>query len=137
MAKAVAGDFSGRVDIKTKSLFFSTPTADNFNGIHFPDAGSHAKYTPEQIKKVVQLSSESSKSFLGSALTGVVGGLLLGGAGLIAGALAGGKKTVARIGLEFDDGCKVIIEQEIDDKYLQCVIRYAKLNGVMEQDLGF
>jgi hypothetical protein len=137
MAKAIAGDFAGRVDIKTTKLFFSSPAADIFKGIHFPDAGSSAKYTPEQIKKVIQLSSESSKSFSGSALTGIAGGLLLGGAGLVAGALAGGRNTISRIGVEFDDGSKVVLEQEFNDKYLQCLLLYAKSAGVMEQNLGF
>ncbi|BEH11233.1 hypothetical protein GSUET_28450 [Geobacter sulfurreducens subsp. ethanolicus] len=132
--KAVAGDYSGDVGIKTK-VMWSGISADKFQSLTFIKAKT--EYKPEQIIRVVHLSEEKTKSFLGSAVTGIAGGLLLGGAGLLAGALVGGKKTLARIGVEFSDGCKVILEQEPDNAQLKCFLMYAKEAGVLEQDLGF
>ncbi|BBA70046.1 hypothetical protein [Geobacter sulfurreducens] len=134
LAKAVAGDFTGSTAIETGVLWGGI-SGEKFKGLTFIDA--KAKYKPDQIVKVVQLSEEKTKSFLGSAVAGVAGGLLLGGAGLLAGALVGGKKTLARIGIEFSDGCKVIIEQAPDNAHLKCFLMYAKTAGVLEQDLGF
>lgn len=134
LAKAVAGDYSGSASIDTKTLWREI-TPDRFKGLTFISA--KAEYKPEHITRVVQLSEEKTKSFLGSALTGVAGGLLLGGAGLIAGALVGGKKTLARIGIEFSDGRKVILEQSPDNAQLKCFLMYAKEAGILEQDLGF
>lgn len=132
--KAVAGDYEGNVAIETK-VMWSGITPDKFKGITFMNA--KILYTPEQISRVVQLSEEKARSFLGTAVKGAVGGLLLGGVGFLAGALVGGKNTVLRLGLELSDGKKVIIEQHADNAALKCFLMYAKASGVLEQDLGF
>lgn len=140
-ANAVAGDYYGKTSICT-GMLWSGPKAEKFQGIDFlaskiTGLASGVKYEPSQIKRVIQLSSESSKSFAGSAMTGLAGGLLLGGAGLIAGALAGGRKSMQKIGIEFSDGCKVILEQTSDDKPLQCLLLFAREKGIIDQELGF
>lgn len=134
-ANAIAGDYSGNTEICIGTLW-SGPKSDKFYGINFLDAKG-IKYEPANIKRVVHLSTESSKSFAGAAVTGIAGGLLLGGAGLIAGALVGGRKKLQKTGIEFNDGRKVIIEQTSDNKAFQCLILYAKEKGIFEQELGF
>lgn len=57
---------------------------------------------------VTHLTSENSKSFGGSAAAGVAGGLLLGPAGALAGALAGGNKAMASFTVELEDGRKSV-----------------------------
>ena len=133
-AKAVAGDYSGNTEIRI-GVLWSGPKAEKFKGLHFMNEG--VKYKPEQIKRVIHLSEEKTKSFLGSALTGIAGGFVLGGAGLVAGVLAGGKNTMLRLGIELNDGRKVVLEQSAGDKALQCLLLFAKASGIMEQDLGF
>lgn len=140
-ANAIAGDYTGKTQICT-GVLWSGPKADKFQGIDFlaskiTGLTSGVKYEPSQVKRVIQLSTESTKSFAGSAMAGLAGGLLLGGAGLVAGALAGGKKSLLKIGIEFNDGCKVILEQTSDDKPLQCLLLFAREKGILEQDLGF
>jgi hypothetical protein len=138
-ANAVAGDYLGKNNICI-GVLWSGPKAEKFDGIDFMVAkftglASGVKYAPYQLKRVIQLSSESSVS--GSAMTGLAGGLLFGGAGLIAGALAGGRKSILKIGIEFDDGRKVVLEQTPDNKALQCLLLFAREKGILEQQLGF
>lgn len=126
LAKAVVGDFQGSTSIDTKVLWYGT-TPDKFKGITFITA--KAQYNPDQISRVVQLSEEKARSFLGTAVKGAVGGLLLGGVGLLAGALVGGKNTMLRIGIELSDGKKVIIEQDADNAQLKCFLHYCPVNN--------
>ena len=135
--KAVQGDYLGSALIKIGALW-NGPEADKFKGIEFFE--SKAKHTPDEIVKVVKLESGESTS-AGAAITkGLAGGLVFGLAGVIAGAANGGKVAVERYGIEFTNGKKVIIEQEPNDKLIQCLILYAKKKGIYEEkkpDLGF
>lgn len=92
-AKAVAGDYSGNTEILI-GVLWSGPKAVKFKGLHFMNEG--VKYNPEQIKRVIHLSEEKTKSFLGSALTGIAGGFVLGGAGLVAAVCKGKRDHGAR-----------------------------------------
>ncbi len=136
LAKAVAGDYTGAVAINT-GVLWTGPRADKFRGFTFIDG--NVKYQSSQIRRVVYLDEEKSKSFLGSAVGGIAGGLLLGPAGLVAGTLVGGtnKKVVVNLGLEFDDGKKVILSEKSSDKGLECLILWAREQKLLEQDLGF
>lgn len=62
--------------------------------------------------KISVLDEESAKSFLGSAGLGLVGGILLGPVGLIAGALSGGnrKSVVFGIIINNDETKKLIVK---------------------------
>lgn len=60
--------------------------------------------------RIEQLTSENSKSMGGAAVAGIAGGLLLGPAGLIAGALAGGNKQLVSFVVEFEDGQKAVAQ---------------------------
>jgi hypothetical protein len=137
LAKAIAGDYTGSTAIIV-GVLWSGPKAEKFKGLQFID--HNIKYDAEQIKRVVQLPEQKVRSFLGSALMGVAGGALLGGAGILAGVLTGTKKSQFHLGIELDDGKKVVITQTPDDRSLQCMLLYVEKKGILEkkgQDLGF
>jgi len=91
------------------------------------------KYKPEDIKRIIYLSDESSKSFLSGAARGVADGLLLGGVGAIAGVLSAGSKTkIANYGVELMDGKKFIMAQSPNNDILLCMIAYPKGCGIYE-----
>ena len=56
------------------------------------------------IQSLQVASEESSKGFGGAAVAGLAGGLLLGPAGLVAGAMAGGNKKSVTFELRLQDG---------------------------------
>ena len=60
------------------------------------------------LEVVEEMSPEKTKSFLGSAGGALVGGALLGGVGLVAGALAGGNKKKIIFAAKFKDGRKFV-----------------------------
>lgn len=132
--KVIAGDFEGRVEIKIGALW-AGPKASKFKGFNMQPGH---KYKPEDLRRIVYLSEESSKSFLSGAVRGVAGGLLLGGVGAIAGVMSAGNKTkLANYGVELVDGKKFIMAQSPKDKVLLCMLAYAKERGIYEHDLGF
>ena len=134
-AKAVAGDFEGKAEIKI-GVLWTGPKSGKFKGLKFDQP--RQVYEPNKLTKVVHLSEESATSFLGSAARGVGGAILLGGVGAIAGVLSGsGKAKNVNLGIEFSDGKKVIINQSAKNKPLLCLMAYAKENGIYEQELGF
>lgn len=134
LSNAINGDYSGKVVIKIKALW-AGPEADKFIQIEFLDQGK--TYFPYQLKRVVQLENTQIKSMGKSLAKGIAGGILFGGIGAIAGAVSGGNKNLSHYGIEFSDRKKVIIENEPNDKSLQCLILYAKQQGIFEQNLGF
>lgn len=134
LARAVNGDYSGHVAVKIGALWHG-PEAEKFKGIEFID---HRKtYSAPELIRVVQLENTSERSMGKSIVKGIVGGALLGGVGAVAGAVAGGNKNLLRFGLEFSDGCKAVIENTPDERSLQCMVLYARKQGILEQNLGF
>ncbi|WP_424832263.1 hypothetical protein [Ruegeria sp.] len=132
--KIVAGDFEGSVEIKI-GVLWSGPKASKFKGFRLQPG---IQYTPSDLRRVIYLSDESSKSFLSGAARGVAGGLLLGGVGAVAGVLSAGSKTkVINYGVELADGKKFIMAQAPNNKLVMCMIAYAKEQGIYEHDLGF
>ena len=72
----------------------------------------------EDVVSIKQLSEESSRSFLGTAAKGLGGLILLGPLGLLAGVLTKKKKTTIFLGIEFNDGNKIICSINKDSKIL-------------------
>ncbi len=70
----------------------------------------------EDVALVKQLSEESSRSFLGTAAKGLGGLVILGPLGLLAGILTKKKKTTIFLGIEFNDGNKIICSINKDSK---------------------
>lgn len=67
-----------------------------------------------QVAEVVLLDDATAKRMLGSALWGWLGGKLVGGAGLLAGALAGGNQRKVLFALRLVDGKTAIAEADGD-----------------------
>lgn len=134
LSRAVNGDYSGQVVVKTAALWHG-PEADKFKWVEF--IAHRKKYDSNEIKRVVQLENSSEQSMGKSIAKGIVGGVLFGGVGAVAGAVSGGKKNLVKYGIEFNDGCKVIIENTPDDPSLQCLVLYARKENILEQNLGF
>ena len=63
-----------------------------------------AKMTDCQV-----VTEENKVNFAGAAGWGVVGGLLTGGVGLLAGALLGGRGKATVCALQFDDGSQFLV----------------------------
>lgn len=73
------------------------------------------KYVQKQIASIQEIDSDAYRSAGGAAVGAIVGGVLTGGIGLIAGAAFGGRKRQnASYLIKFDDGEHAAIE--ISDK---------------------
>lgn len=76
-------------------------------------------------KKMVEnyevLSGEHHKSMASGAVRGLIGGFLLGPAGLLAGGLSAKKKGVFLVAIEFTDGKKSLLE--INEKVYKNLIK--------------
>ncbi len=83
----------------------------------------HSKYIPldkSTIENYEVENEEEKKSALNMAGRGLVGGLLLGPAGLLAGVLTTKKKGTYLIGIKFIDGKKSLLE--VDKKIYKTII---------------
>lgn len=67
------------------------------------------------------IADEHNKSAASGAMRGVVGGALLGGAGMIAGALSAKEKGIYTISIQFKDGKKSLIE--VDEKLYKAIVQ--------------
>lgn len=67
------------------------------------------------------IADEHNKSAASGAIKGMVGGALLGGAGMIAGALSAKEKGIYTISIQFKDGKKSLIE--VDEKIYKAIIQ--------------
>ncbi len=68
----------------------------------------------DSIEEYEVVDEENNTSVVSAAGRGLAGSLLLGGVGLVAGALSAKKKGIHIIAIQFKDGKKSLIE--IDDK---------------------
>ncbi len=127
--KVLAGDYEGSAQIKF-GVLWTGPKADKFRGIQF---GSPSKtYAPNEISRFKPLDAETTKTFLRTAASGVIGGVLLGPAGLLAGVLVGGKKITDRYGIEFTDGKRVIVKGNPRDKAFRCLLLFVEASNKLE-----
>ena len=69
---------------------------------------SKVRYSVADIEDLDKASEESVKRLGGTIGWGVAGGVLLGGVGLLAGLLAGGKGTDVHFVVKFNDGKKAL-----------------------------
>lgn len=67
------------------------------------------------------IADEHNKSAASGAIRGMVGGALLGGAGMIAGALSAKEKGIYTISIQFKDGKKSLLE--VDEKLYKAIIQ--------------
>lgn len=126
----LAGDIEGPAAINF-GVLWSGPKAEKFKGIQF--SKTQTIYGPDRIVRMKVLDDETTKTFLRTAVAGLAGGVLLGAAGLLAGAMVGGKKVTSRYGIEFDDGKRIIIA-DANNKPFKCLLLFAEKNKLLERD---
>ena len=67
------------------------------------------------------ISDEHQKSAVSAAAKGIVGGALLGGVGMIAGAMSAKEKGIYTVAIQFKDGKKSLLE--IDEKLYKAIVQ--------------
>lgn len=73
------------------------------------------------VKNYEVIADEHNKSAVSGAIKGMVGGTLLGGAGLLAGSLSAKEKGIYTIAIQFKDGKKSLIE--VNEKIYKAIIQ--------------
>ena len=76
--------------------------------------------TKENVEKIELLTAEKSKDIGSSVARGLVGGILLGPVGLVAGALVGKDSNINRFEIMYKDGEKSLVE--VDKKLGDCIL---------------
>lgn len=76
----------------------------------FKDGSALVEINTTTVENYEILSEESSKSASSSIARGLVGGVLLGPLGMVAGAVTGGKNHLYRIVVNFKDGKRSLLE---------------------------
>lgn len=127
--KCIGGDFIGSGDIHFGVLWLG-PKADKFQGFSF--SMPKQRYAPSDVVKLTEMGQEQVKSFLGASVAAGAGALLLGGIGLVAGALAGGNKHNSLVAVEFADGKKAAFSIDPSNKPYICFKLYALERGLVE-----
>lgn len=78
------------------------------------------KLNEENINKIELLNTEQSKDIGSSVARGLVGGLLLGPVGLVAGAMVGKQSNINMFNIYYKNGEKSLIE--VDKKISDCLL---------------
>ncbi len=114
MAKAknqvIEGKFKGQYLIKD---------VNNIVSISYGFFKSY-QITKENVEKIELLTAEKSKDIGSSVARGLVGGILLGPVGLVAGALVGKDSNINRFEITYKDGEKSLVE--VDKKLGDCIL---------------
>lgn len=114
MAKAknqvIEGKFKGQYLIKD---------VNNIVSISYGFFKSY-QITKENVEKIELLTAEKSKDIGSSVARGLVGGILLGPVGLVAGALVGKDSNINRFEITYKDGEKSLVE--VDKKLSDCIL---------------
>ena len=114
MAKAknqvIEGKFKGQYLIKD---------VNNIVSISYGFFKSY-QITKENVEKIELLTAEKSKDIGRSVARGLVGGILLGPVGLVAGALVGKDSNINRFEITYKDGEKSLVE--VDKKLGDCIL---------------
>lgn len=114
MAKAknmvIAGDYEKKV------------VATTVQGIYIMTAFMKTLYlTKENVESYEVITDEHRKSAASGVARGLVGGVLLGPVGLLAGGLSAKNKGIYQVAIQFKDGKKSLIE--IDDKIYKVLVK--------------
>lgn len=100
----IAGDYKGNVCISLSNGKIGMATG-LFKSMEF---------NKETVKSYEVVTEETAKSVSSGIARGIVGGILLGPAGMIGGALLAKNKGMHQVAIEFSDGKKSLVE--LDDK---------------------
>lgn len=105
MMQTLGGDWQAGKRAAFRVSFFGTPL-----WLHMPGKFPFERINFDQIAAIEQVTDANRTSIAGAAGWGAAGALLLGGAGLVAGALLGGKKQRHIVAVRFLDGRSVLLE---------------------------
>ncbi|SCL85117.1 hypothetical protein [Sporanaerobacter sp. PP17-6a] len=97
----IAGDYKGYV-VKA-----------GFNSVSLCNWLKKIKLSKDIVENYEIINTEYRKSAASGAARGIIGGALLGGAGLIAGSISGKNKGKYQITIQFKDGKRSLLE--LDD----------------------
>ncbi|WP_418389768.1 hypothetical protein [Adlercreutzia sp.] len=111
--KVIAGDYEGCL----VTTSFGTSAITKLKGLKFE---VNIPLDSEHVEEYQVITDDVRKSALSGAARGLVGGFLLGPAGLLAGGLTAKKKGVYNIAIQFKDGTKALVE--VDDKAYKAIM---------------
>lgn len=128
--RVIAGDFENHI---VTAYYNKVKITKGFGG-RAVDSTTVANY------EVV--TEETQKSVASGVARGLAGGLLLGGVGLVAGAMSAKNKGIYQVAIEFVDGKKCLVE--VDDKVYKAIVQNCFDTGkpkltaeqLTEQDAG-
>lgn len=128
--RVIAGDFGNHI---VTAYYNKVKITKGFGG-RAVDSTTVANY------EVV--TEETQKSVASGVARGLAGGLLLGGVGLVAGAMSAKNKGIYQVAIEFVDGKKCLVE--VDDKVYKAIVQNCFDTGkpkltaeqLSEQDAG-
>ncbi|AXA33176.1 hypothetical protein [Francisella adeliensis] len=131
MIKLISSSDNWEVCQIEKKSIWREPEAKHFDGFNLSKkkgffSSENKRYFRRQAIRVVTINEDNSKSLVGTAGASLAGGLLLGGVGMLAGALAGGKKKTIRVGVEFNDGKKIVFEENSKDQPFIAFLKFAE-----------
>lgn len=128
IVQCVGGHYIGRASIQS-GISLTGAKASKFTGLTFTQPKQ--RYLPHDIVRLTEMQYEQAKSFAGTAAAAGAGVLLFGGIGLLAGALAGGKKQLVIVVLDFFDGKQVAFATPANDYAYLCLKLYAIENDLV------
>jgi len=108
--KVIAGDYNGKLVVAALGTNVSISNGFKPTPVN--------KATVESYEVV---TDEHRKSAASGVARGIVGGLLFGGVGILAGGLSAKDKGIYQVAIEFKDGKKSLLE--IDDKVYKALIK--------------
>lgn len=120
MAKAknqvIAGDFAGQ---KISASFGRVSISMNFGSIEI---------NRDTVESYELITDEHRKSVVSGAARGIIGGAILGPAGMIAGGLSAKSKGVYQVAIQFRDDRKATYSNkrclvEVDDNIYKAIIK--------------
>jgi hypothetical protein len=109
--KVIAGDYEGKIVVGG----IGVPAI----GISF---GKSLVLDKTTIDSYELLTDEHTKSAASGIARGIIGGFLLGGVGLVAGALSAKNKGISTVAVQFKDGKKSLLE--VDEKIYKNIIKH-------------
>lgn len=112
--KVLAGDYEG-CNVVTALGSVSLMKSEGFKTV------VNIPIDSEHVEDYQVITDDVRKSAVSGAARGLVGGFLLGPAGLIAGGLSAKKKGVYNIAIQFKDGTKALVE--VDDKAYKAIMK--------------
>lgn len=112
--KVIAGDYEGCF----VTMSFGVASISKLKGLKLAVS---IPLDAEHVEEYQVITDDVRKSVVSGAARGLVGGFLLGPAGLLAGGLTAKKKGIYNIAIQLKDGTKALVE--VDDKTYKAIMQ--------------